>query len=66
MVSKTVAGVPLVGGLGDWAVSTHVEIANRLAAGHCDGCEPWHPLVVSALAGSAALVAVSALLFYRR
>lgn len=67
MVSRTVAGLPLVAGLGlgAWAIYTHLKIADRLAAGRCDGCEPWHPLIIGALAGSGVLLAVSALLFYR-
>lgn len=68
MPSRTVAGLPLVAGLGlgGWAVYTHLKISARLRAGHCDGCEPWHPLFVAALVGSAVLVLLSAVLFYRR
>ncbi|MFC4548887.1 MULTISPECIES: hypothetical protein [Halorussus] len=68
MTSRTVAGLPLVVGLGlgYWAVYTHLRIAEQLRAGRCDGCEPWHPLFVAALVGSAAFVLVSLVLFSRR
>lgn len=24
----------------------HLDIAAQVRAGRCDGCEPWHPLIV--------------------
>ncbi|PSP54887.1 hypothetical protein BRC82_07745 [Halobacteriales archaeon QS_1_67_19] len=65
--SKTVAGVPLLAGLGlgGWPLATHLRLTDRLASGHCDGCEPWHPLLVGAFVAGAALVALSVALARR-
>lgn len=61
-VGLSLLGVGLVGVGGYF----HVTIAMRVRAGACDGCEPWHPLVVLAplLAGAVLLLAGS--LLYRR
>lgn len=42
----------------------HVTLAARVRAGRCDGCEPWHPLVVVAplLVGVACLLLAGYLL----
>lgn len=49
-----VAGIGLAGG-GSYL---HFTIAAKVSAGRCDGCEPWHPLLVLAplLIGSAFLL----------
>jgi len=39
-----VAGIALAG----YGVAIHVETAGYLSAGECDGCSPWHPLLVVA------------------
>lgn len=53
-------------GLGGWAVYAYLKVAERLGAGRCDGCEPWHPLIVAAFAAGSAFVLLSVGLFYRR
>lgn len=42
----------------------HVTLAAQVRAGRCDGCEPWHPLVVVAplLVGVACLLLAGYLL----
>lgn len=44
----------------------HVTIAAQMNAGRCDGCEPWHPLVVVApLVVGAVLVLLAGYLLAR-
>ncbi len=39
-----VSGLALAG----FGLALHVQIAGYLSAGRCDGCAPWHPLLVVA------------------
>jgi hypothetical protein len=48
--SDLLGGVLLVTGIGLAGVGGyfHFTIAAQVRAGQCDGCEPWHPLIVLA------------------
>lgn len=62
-------GLLLLAGIGLAGVGSyfHFTVAAQVRAGHCDGCEPWHPLFVFAplLIGSA-LILVGGYLLYQR
>ncbi|MFB6303978.1 MAG: hypothetical protein ABEH47_02330 [Haloferacaceae archaeon] len=56
-------GLALAGGGG----YLHLTLAAQVRAGNCDGCEPWHPLlVVAPLVAGSALVLGSGYVLARR
>lgn len=62
-------GLALVVGIGLVGIGSyyHLTVAAQVSAGRCDGCEPWHPLLVLAPLGlGSLLVTISAYLGYRR
>ncbi|WP_152043144.1 hypothetical protein [Salinigranum salinum] len=46
--SDLLAGVVLLAGIGLVGAGSyvHLTVAAEASAGRCDGCEPWHPLIV--------------------
>jgi hypothetical protein len=66
--SDLLAGVVLLAGIGLVGAGSyvHLTVAARASAGRCDGCEPWHPLiVVTPLAVGAAFVLLGGYLLTR-
>lgn len=63
VVASALAVLGLV--LTSYGAHTHLSVAAQ-QAGHCDLCEPWHPLFVLAPIGlGASLLLASVLLFGR-
>lgn len=63
------ASVLLVAGLGLAGAGSyvHLTVAAQMRTGRCDGCEPWHPLlVVTPLVVGAAFVLGAGYLLSRR
>lgn len=58
----------LVGlGLTSYGSYMHFTIATQLEAGHCDGCTPWHPLLIlSPLVAGLVCGLIAGYLFYQR
>ena len=52
-------------GITVWAVTTHLKMAAALQQGRCDGCVPWHPVIIIPLILGLLMVLSAGIIIHR-